>query len=322
MRSKIFTSLLIATTCAFTFSATAQTAKEVFELYNSTATNYKTNFPEGIANFKKVIEMSELVGEDCNEIKTSTEGLMARVYFEYAMSLYKAKDLQGTLTNLEIAEDMAIKYNDADIKKRVEKTLPKLYNVMGTTKLKEEKFEEALSNYGKALQFNPNLIDAQVNITATYQKMGDEAKMVESLEKTVTLARGLNKIEIADDANTRLKNVYLKKAEEARVAKNYDLAIENYELSIKYDSTDAVVYRNYSNACFQSEKWGKTIEVATKAIELNKGTDIDKAGIYHELATSYHKMNNIEKACEIYQKAAFGEFKPNADYQIKTLKCQ
>lgn len=322
MRNKFFSSMLIAAVCALTLNASAQTAKEVFDLYNSTAANYKTNFPEGIANFNKVIEMSSQVGEDCNEIKATTEGLMPRVYFEYAMSLYKAKDLQGTLTNLEIAEDMAIKYNDADIKKRVEKTLPKLYNVMGTNKLKEDKFEEALSNYTKALQFNPNLIDAQVNITATYQKMGDEAKMVESLQKTVALAKSLNKIDIADDANTRLKNVYLKKAEEARVANNYDLAIENYEISISYDSTDAVVYRNYSNACFQSEKWNKTIEVATKAIELNKGTDIDKAGIYHELATAYHKINNISKACEIYPKAAFGEFKPNADYQIKTLKCQ
>lgn len=322
MRNRINLSLLIAGFCAITFNASAQTLKEATELYNSTAQTYKQDYPTGIANFNKVLEMCTAIGEGSEEIRTNTEDLMPQVYFEYAMSLYKKKDLQGTLNNLETSEAMATKYNKAEIKNRVEKTLPKLYVVMGTTKLKEGKFDEALTNYNKALQFNPNLIDAQVNITATYQKMENEEMMVESLLKTIELAKKLNKIDIADNANERLKNIYLKKAEEARVAKNYDLAIANYEKTILYDSTNAIVYRNYSNACFLSEKWDRTITIASKAIELNKATDMEKADIYNELATAYHKLNNIEKACEYFKKAAFGESKPNADYQIKTLKCQ
>lgn len=322
MRKTLITTLFIATFGAMCVPTNAQTVKEATQLYNTTAQSYKQDFKAGIANFNKVLEMCEAVGEECDEIKMNTQNLIPRVYFEYAMSLYKKKDLEGTLTNLEASEDLAAKYNNAEIKKRATRTLPKLYVAMGSSKLKENKYDEALANYNKALAANPNLIDAQVYITATYQKMDNDELMVESLQKTVVLAKKVNKPDVGADALNRLKNFYLKKAEDARVAKSYGVAIGNYEKSISYDSTDAEVFRNFSNACFQAENWDKTIEVALRAIELNKGADIEKAELYYELATAYHKTNNVNKACEAYKKAAFGEYKPNAEYQIKTLKCQ
>ena len=320
-RTKIILSAGMLVAAAFT--ATAQpAAKEVFELYNTTVQSYKQDYKAGIDNLNKVLEMSAQVGEQCDEIKSKTEQMIPRVYFERAMALYKDKDLQGTLDNLEQAAAMGEKYGNAEISGRVNKTIPKLYNVMGTTKLKEEKYDEAIANFEKALQANPKLLDAQVNIVATYQKMANEEKMVEALENAKTLAKSLNKFDVADDCNNRLKNVYLKKAEEARVAKNYKVAIENFQKTVAYDNTDAQIYRSFSNACFSAQNWNMTVETATKAIEMSQGSDIDKAGIYHELATAYQNLNNIAKACQMFEKAAFGEFKPNAEYQIKTLKCK
>lgn len=308
---------------AASLSAIAQpAAKEVFELYNNTMQTYKQDYPAGIANMEKVLTMSAEVGEQCDEIKQKTEQMLPRAYYEYAMSLYKNKDLQGTLDNLEKAAAEAAKYNNAEIKGRVEKTIPKLYNVMGTNLLKEEKYDEAIANFEKALQANPKLLDAQVNIMATYQKSGNDEKLFEALEATKALAQSVNKFDVVNDCNNRLKNYFLKRAEEARAAKNYKVAIENYTKTVAYDSTDAQVYRSYSNACFSSQNWKMTIEAATKAIDLHQGSDIDKAAIYHELATAYQNIGNTAKACQMFEKAAFGEFKPNAEYQIKTLKCK
>lgn len=318
-------SLLLTLGIAVLSTATAiaqPAAKEVFELYNSTMQSYKQDYPAGIANMNKVLTMSAEVGEQCDEIKQKTEQMIPRAYYEYAMALYKNKDLQGTLDNLERAAEEATKYNNAEIKGRVEKTIPKLYNVMGTNMLKEEKYDEAIANFEKALQINPKLLDAQVNIMATYQKSGNDEKLLEAMTATKALAQSLNKFDVADDCNNRLKNFYLKRAEEARAAKNYKVAIEHYQKTVSYDSTDAQVYRSFSNACFSQENWTLTIEVATKAIELHQGTDIDKAAIYHELATAYQKTNNTAKACQMFEKAAFGEYKPNAEYQIKAMKCK
>ncbi len=299
-----------------------QTMKEAVDAYNAAATTYKQDPKAALENLNKAIQTCDQLGEEGTEVKVNSESLIPKVYFEMAMAAYKQKDLQGTLDNLEKAEETATKYNDASIKGRVEKTIPKLYNVMGNNKFKENKFDEAVTNYTKALNFAPDFVDPMLGLTLSYEKLGNEEKMFEYIDKTIEAAKKANDNQTAESTTTKAKNYFLKQADDAQKAKKYDDAIVSLNKLLQYDANDNEVYRLLAVNYNRVEKWNDGITAALKAIELKTGTADEKAELYFLLATAYQKINDNSKACEAYKKAAFGTFKPNADYQIQQLKCQ
>ncbi|BDX37222.1 hypothetical protein CYCD_05770 [Tenuifilaceae bacterium CYCD] len=322
MKRKLFLSalLVVGLGLLIPFAGFGQTKKDAVDAYNSAATTYKQDPKAAIDNLLKAIEISDQLGEDATEIKVNSESLIPKAYFELAMALYKQKDLQGTLDNLEKAEETAIKYNDGSTKTRVEKAIPKLYNAMGTNMLKENKYEEAISNYIKALNFNPDYLEPNNNLVICYEKTGNETKMLEYIDKTIEVANKLNDQKTISDMKLKASNLFKQKAKDA--GKDYKLIVENLTNVLKYDNADPDIYRsltiNYSNM----EMWNEAITSALKAIELKTGLADEKAELYSLLATAYQKINDTAKACEAYKNAAYGTFKPNADYQIQQLKCQ
>lgn len=304
------------------FTGFGQTKKEATDIYNGAATTYKQDPKTSLDNLLKAIQICEQLGDEGEEIKINSEQLIPKVYFELAMVQYKQKDLQGTLDNLEKAEETAIKYNDGAVKSRVEKTIPKLYNVMGNNKFKEDKFEDAISNYNKALNITPDFVDPILGLALSYEKLGDEVKMIEYIDKTIEAAKKVNDTKTIESATSKAKNFYLKNADEAQKAKKYEDAINALNNSLKYDGSDNDVYRLLAVNYNRIEKWNEGIEAALKAIDLKTGPADEKAELYFLLATAYQKLNDNAKACEAYKNAAFGTFKLNADYQIQQLKCQ
>lgn len=324
MKRKLFLSalLVVGLGLLIPFAGFGQTKKDAVDAYNSAATTYKQDPKAAIDNLLKAIEISDQLGEDATEIKVNSESLIPKAYFELAMALYKQKDLQGTLDNLEKAEETAVKYNDASVKTRVEKTIPKLYNVMGNNKFKEEKYDEAIANYNKALNFNPDFVDPILGITLSYEKLGNEAKMLEYIDKTIEVAKKSNDAATVSSTTTKAKNYFLKQADDAQKDKKYEDAIVSLNNVLKYDGNDSEVYRLLTINYNRVEKWNDGIASALKAIDLKTGTADEKAELYFLLATAYQKINDNAKACEAYKNASFGTFKPNADYQIQQLKCQ
>mgnify|MGYP000848186941 CR=1 FL=1 len=323
MKRKMFLSaLVVGLGLLIPFTGFGQTMKEAVDAYNGAATTYKQDPKAALDNLNKAIQICEQLGEEGVEVKTNSENLIPSVYFEIAMAQYKQKDLQGTLDNLEKAEETAVKFNVGTIKTRVEKTIPKLYNVMGNNKFKENKFEEAIANYTKALNFVPDFVDPHLGIMLSYEKLNNEAKMLEFIDKTIEVAKKANDVKTADETAVKAKNYFLKSADDAQKVKKYDEAIVALNNSLKYDSNDNDVYRLLAVNYNRVEKWNEGIEAALKAIDLKTGTADEKAELYFLLATAYQKINDNAKACEAYKNAAFGTFKPNADYQIQQLKCQ
>lgn len=324
MKRKLFLSalLVVGLGLLIPFAGFGQTKKDAVDAYNSAATTYKQDPKAAIDNLLKAIEISDQLGEDAAEVKVNSESLIPKAYFELAMALYKQKDLQGTLDNLEKAEETAVKYNDASVKTRVEKTIPKLYNVMGNNKFKEEKYDEAIANYNKALNFNPDFVDPILGITLSYEKLGNEAKMLEYIDKTIEVAKKSNDAATVSSTTTKAKNYFLKQADDAQKDKKYEDAIVSLNNVLKYDGNDSEVYRLLAINYNRVEKWNDGIASALKAIDLKTGTADEKAELYFLLATAYQKINDNTKACEAYKNASFGTFKPNADYQIQQLKCQ
>ncbi|MDI3525970.1 MAG: hypothetical protein PWR03_153 [Tenuifilum sp.] len=300
----------------------AQSVNDAIQAYNDAATNYKQNPEQAIASALSAIQIAEELGEEGDEIKQKAENLVPTIYFQLAMAKYKAKDLQATLDNLEKAEETATKYNNGVVKTRVEKTLPKLYNVMGNKKFKEKKFDEAVSNYSKAIKLDSTFIDPYLNSALALEELGNEDEMVKYLDLTIEMGTKYNDLDNVEKAKLKGKAYFLKKADEARNANKLNDVVNLLDMALKYDGNDYDIYRLMTINYHKLGRWNDAIEYGNKALEVIKGTAEDKAEIYYLIAESYHKLNKISEACEAYKNAAFGTFKPNADYQIKQLKCQ
>ncbi len=323
MRGKFFKLLLVSGIVSLSgFTAFSQTVNDAIQAFNNAATTYKQD-PEGaLKSALQALEIAEQIGEEAIESKINAQNLIPTIYFELAMAKYKANNLQATLNNLEKAEQTAVKYDVGTIKTRVEKTLPKLYNVMGNNKFKENKFEEALSNFEKAINLNPSFADSYLGAALSAEKLGNEAKMVEYLDKMIEIGTKNNDAANVKKAKTKGKAYFLKKADAARNANKLNDVVTYLDAALKYDGDDYEIYRLMTINYSKLERWNDAITYGNKALELVKGTAEEKAEIYFLIATAYHKQNNIKEACNAYKNAAFGNFKPNADYQIQQLKCQ
>ena len=146
--------------------------------------------------------------------------------------------------------------------------------------------------------------------------------MVEYLDLTIDLGGKANDAANVEKAKTKGKAYFLKKADEALNANKLNDVVKLLDMALKYDGDDYNIYRSMTINYSKLERWNDAIEYGNKALELVKGTADDKAEIYFLIATAYHKLNKINEACAAYKNAAFGNFKPNADYQIQQLKCQ
>lgn len=303
-------------------SVSGQSIKDAIQAYNNAATNYKQDPEKALQDIQSALQISEQLGEEGSETKQNCEELIPTIYFQVAMAKHKAKDLKATLENLEKAKESAIKYNDGATKTRVEKTLPKLYNAMGNNLFKEGKFDEAIANYEKSIKLDPNYIDPYLGTALAYEGLKNEEKMVEYLDLTIDLGGKANDAANVEKAKTKGKAYFLKKADEALNANKLNDVVKLLDMALKYDGDDYNIYRSMTINYSKLERWNDAIEYGNKALELVKGTADDKAEIYFLIATAYHKLNKINEACAAYKNAAFGNFKPNADYQIQQLKCQ
>lgn len=303
-------------------SVSGQSINDAIQAYNNAATIYKQDPEKALQDIQSALQIAEQLGEEGAETKQKCEELIPTIYFQVAMTKYKAKDLQATLDNLEKAKEAAIKYNDGAIKSRVDKTIPKLYNALGNNLFKEKKFEEAIANYGKAINLDPNFIDPYLGTALAYERLDNEEKMVEFLDLTIDMGSKANDAKNVEKAKTKGKAYFLKKADEARNANKLAEVVKLLDMALKYDSDDYDIYRLMTINYSKLERWNDAIEYGNKALELVKGTAEDKAELYFLIAGAYQKLNKISDACAAYKNAAFGTFKPNADYQLQQLKCQ
>lgn len=303
-------------------SVKGQSINDAIQAYNNAATVYKQDPEKALKDIQSALQIAEQLGEEGAETKQKCEELIPTIYFQIAMFKYKAKDLQATLDNLEKAEKTAIKYNDGAIKNRVEKTMPKLYNAMANNLFKENKFEEAITNYGKAIKLNPNYINPYLGTALAYEALNNEEKMIEFLDLTINIGNKINDVTNVEKAKTKGKVYFLKKANEARNANKLNDVVKLLDLALKYDENDYDIYRLMTINYIKLERWNDAIEYGKKALELVTGTSEDKAELYFLIAGAYQKLNKIDDACTAYKNAAFGTFKPNADYQIQQLKCK
>lgn len=100
------------------------------------------------------------------------------------------------------------------------------------------------------------------------------------------------------EAQMMAAQAYLKKAMEAQAMKNYDVAIENYQLAVEIDATSAEPFFKMGNAFYELNRFDDAITAYEKALAINP----EYGDVLFNLGNSYLEKQNYQTAIEAYER--------------------
>jgi tetratricopeptide (TPR) repeat protein len=177
------------------------------------------------------------------------------------------------------------------------------FNMGNMIKSNKGNFQDAINNYTKAIEINPDYAEAYNNRGNTYLQLGSY---------DLALNDYLNAIRLKPDyteAYYDCGNLYSSQG-------LYDKAITNYSKAIELEPDHFKAFNNRGFAYFKQELLDKSIEDYTKAVELNP----DYARAFVNRGNAYYKKGLNDNACQDFKKAeelGASEGKKNQDIFCK-----
>ena len=153
-------------------------------------------------------------------------------------------------------------------------------------------YEKAIEDYNKAIELNPGYAVAYNNRGFAYKNLEQYERAIEDYSKAIEL----------DPSYAR---AYNNRGRAYTNLKQYEKAIEDYNKAIELDSDYAIAYSNRGVAYNDLKQYEKAIEDYNRAIELYP----DYAIAYNNRGFTYKNLKQYEKAIEDYSKAI--ELNPN-----------
>lgn len=229
----------------------------------------------------KELELNtRLVGVESGEIIT-------------AASAHVERDWLDQYKKLLLEEDKVIKKNNKNAQAFYEKGV--IY-----TDLKE--YDNAIANFGKAIQFDPALGKAYYGRAKAYIFKDDYGKAIEDCSKAISIAPK------SSGGYTCRGSAYFWKGD-------YDKAIENCSLAIDIDPKDIAAYFNRGYAYDRKGEYDKVIEDCSKIIAM----DAMNAAAYTDRGYAYLNKHEIDKAIEDLSIAIAIDPETDRAYVIRSL---
>jgi tetratricopeptide (TPR) repeat protein len=137
---------------------------------------------------------------------------------------------------------------------------PRFNDMLGLDLRKQERHEEAIGYFQKAVQGNPNHVPALVNLATSYKNLGRNAEAAQLLEKAMRTDPGT----LATYVN--LMSVY-------RAMENYDKNLEIAQLAVSRFPQSAPVLWNAANAYQLKNNMQMANELRAKAVAIDPSMD-------------------------------------------------
>lgn len=142
----------------------------------------------------------------------------------------------------------------------------KEHNRIGTEYFYKKAYEAAMYEFQFALELDPELIPAQINLALVSHRMGKTEKAIEKF----------NEIK---EAHPERVEPCINLAYCYYSQKNYEKAIELFETAENIDNEKSEIYNGLGNAYYQLDKTQEAIESWQKAIELDPSVQLPKINL-------------------------------------------
>ena len=216
--------------------------------------------------------------------------------------------------NLQIAE----KYYKRVLKENLSHFKSIFY--LGILYIQTKKYDLAKPLLLKAIQIQPNNVDAHYNLGLLYKELGDYQKASSSYDKTIQIQpnnikalnnfgniqrelgeyqKAINSYEKAIKLQPNNAITYNNLGNAFRDLGNYQKASSSYEEAIKLQPDYADAHNNFGNTLKELGEYQKAISCYKKAIQIKKNS----AETYYNLALVYKELGDQKKAEDSYEMA-------------------
>lgn len=310
--------LFFAAVAMSAFVASAQDINQATENYNNGAMELQMgNNGAALEYFKTALEMGEALGDEAADLVSNCKKAICSAQIGMAKDLYNAKDFAAAAEAFAEAKAVAEGYGEADLAAEAESLIGQanlqIYNTAGKAAMRAKDYPTAIENFKKVLEIEPENGAIALQLGQAYMRGNNFDDAVVALEKAKELGQ-------AENADKLLSQVYLKKAQAANKAKNYQ---EMLDFCVK------------SNECLENANAYKL--AASAAQKLNQSTDTvigyyekylevspdakDANGVICTIAVLYQQAGNKEKAKEYYTKIENdAQYGATAKEQLKALQ--
>ncbi len=307
----------------FTHLAYSQTLQTATESYNEGVKMLQEqNFEGAVQHFVKSYDIALSVeDEGAFDVQMNAKKQICETYLKIANAYYQKNDFRKAYENMNLAIENSEKYEEAATKQKAQNALPVLVYQLANTDLKNEKIDEAIEDFNKAIALNQNFDPAYIGLAIAYGKKNDTEKALAAYDKAIEIAQTNNKSQSVTQNKKSAFAYTTKLAQDLKNKNDMQNALFMFEKALGYDDSNPDVGYLAAETAGKLDNHAKVIEHAQKALEVEK-REAEKGKILYVLASAYKALKQNDKACSTYkQLEKHATFKKNAEYELKQLKC-
>lgn len=285
---KFCKTLCVALVATFALSTGyAQNMEQATEIFNNAVTALNEDRDnDALTGFQQAMEMAAAAGEEGVSMVNDCKSVIPGILLKMGKTAANDQDIDGAIAKLNEAIAKAGEYGNTEVAAEAKELIPVVMLADGNTLFNAKQYAEALAEFQKVLQYDPENGMAYLRIGMTQNRLGDKAAAIEALEKAMSLGQ-------EDNAKKQLLSVYANAAVAAYKGKNHAEAFENAQKAAEYGD-NSQVYQIGGIAAFNLKKYDESIAMLSKAKQGNS--------ISYYLARAYEGKGDNAKACEYYQK--------------------
>jgi tetratricopeptide (TPR) repeat protein len=182
----------------------------------------------------------------------------------------------------------------------LDSSLGKLYSYRGDAYAKIGQWDKVISDHSKAIELDPDYNKSYINRGFAYGKIGQPDKAINDYIKAIKI-----------DPNNR--EAYYDRGNEYQNLKQWDKAISDYSRTIELDPNFDSAYSNRGIVYANLEQWDKAISDFSKAIKIDPNFEL----AYSNRGNVYETLKQWDKAVSDFSKAI--EIDPN---YVKAYACR
>ncbi len=319
MRSAVIALLLITISAA----GYSQSLKEAQQLFNAGIQAKKEDPQTALQKFKECIEVSKAVGEEAQEVLSRAQSQLPVVYYYVGRDEYKAKNYDGMTNAFRKAIETGEKYNKTVVESKARQVLSQYFRNRGLQHYQQENLAMAKTYLDSAVYYYKESHKGHYYLAQVNLKQENEKQFRMHMAEAFALSEQNNDPKFRNKSQNVLRNFFLKKANDAMEEEAYQQTVNYADSALDYDSTASLAYYLKTQSHNSLKEYNQAIKAGNQALKYESGGDQAKAKIYYEIGNAYKALDNKSEACEAFRKAAYGDFKKRANYEIEEeLDCE